>query len=210
MDYKCGNCHDEHPTLQAVKDCFGLGQPVTTAQVQAAQAPAQVTPPTDKQVAFLAKLVAERPSQGITDAAAMAAALGKAKTSQLIDNLLKMPKETASAPVRIVNPGVPTGYYAIDSLTGNNDLDFFKVDCPTEGKWAGYTFVKRVVGGHPDLPVRKGEVHTVLRAILRAQVQEAALRYGKEIGQCCRCNRHLTDETSRAMGIGPECVKKGW
>lgn len=33
----------------------------------------------------------------------------------------------------------------------------------------------------------------------------ANLRYGAELGQCCRCGKSLTDERSRYYGIGPEC-----
>lgn len=33
----------------------------------------------------------------------------------------------------------------------------------------------------------------------------AAIRYGQELGQCCRCGKSLTDERSRWYGIGPEC-----
>jgi len=35
--------------------------------------------------------------------------------------------------------------------------------------------------------------------------EDAGPRYGRLIGDCCRCGRQLTDETSRALGIGPVC-----
>jgi superfamily II DNA or RNA helicase len=34
-------------------------------------------------------------------------------------------------------------------------------------------------------------------------------RYGRELGRCGRCGRELTDETSRAIGIGPICREGG-
>lgn len=102
-------------------------------------------------------------------------------------------------------PDVAAGYYAVESLSGNNDLDFFRVDRPTEGRWAGYTFVKRVIGGRPDVAVRGAQARKALDAILSAGTREAAIRYGQEIGRCGVCNRHLTDEESRAFGIGPHC-----
>jgi hypothetical protein len=105
-------------------------------------------------------------------------------------------------------PDVPAGYYATPSLTGNNDLDFWKVDRPTEGRWAGRTFVKRVIGGKPNVAVRGATASSALAAILKADPAKAAQRYGQEIGRCSRCNRHLTDETSRAAGMGPECRSK--
>lgn len=101
-------------------------------------------------------------------------------------------------------PDVPAGYYAIPS-GGSNDLTFLRVDRPTEGRWAGYTFLRMVVGGHPDRRVPRAQVRGFLQAILDADPTEASKVYGREIGRCGRCNRHLTDEVSRAYGLGPTC-----
>jgi hypothetical protein len=103
---------------------------------------------------------------------------------------------------------VPAGHYAVESLTGNNDLDFFRVDRPTEGRWAGRQFVNRVIGGKPSVAVRGVTALKAAEAIVKAGPEKAAQRYGQEIGRCSRCNRHLTDETSRAAGMGPECRSK--
>lgn len=105
-------------------------------------------------------------------------------------------------------PEVPEGHYAVTSATGNNDLDFYRVDRPTEGEWAGRVFVKRMIGGHPDMPVRGSEGKLALARILAAGPAEAAVLYGQKIGKCHRCNRSLTDKTSRDLGIGPECRKR--
>jgi Family of unknown function (DUF6011) len=102
-------------------------------------------------------------------------------------------------------PEVPEGYYAVPSRTGNNDLDFFSVDRPSEGRWAGYVFVKRVIGGHVDTPVRGSEARLALEAIIEFGIEEAGVLYGREIGRCYVCNRTLTDDLSREMGIGPVC-----
>jgi hypothetical protein len=104
--------------------------------------------------------------------------------------------------------GVPEGYYAVESRTGNNDLDFFRVHIPDEGKWKGYVFVERVIGGRPDAPVKGLQARFALAAILEAGVEEAKQRYGQEVGQCSECNRHLTDEESRRAGKGPYCRAK--
>ena len=111
-----------------------------------------------------------------------------------------------AARTTVALPEVPAGHYAVASKTGNNDLDFFRVDRPTEGRWAGYTFVKRVIGGHPEYAVRGAEAKAVLARI--AADPDAGFRYGREIGRCCRCNRTLTDEASRAAGIGPDCATR--
>lgn len=105
-------------------------------------------------------------------------------------------------------PDVPEGHYAIQSLTGNNDLDFFRVDRPTEGDWKGKTYVKRVIGGHPDSNIRFTQYRTVLQAILDAGPEKAGFAYADAIGRCYKCNRHLTDDDSRARGMGPDCASK--
>lgn len=47
----------------------------------------------------------------------------------------------------------------------------------------------------------------VLKAILK-DPKLAAERYADELGRCYRCGRTLTDETSRSVGMGPECRSK--
>lgn len=116
-------------------------------------------------------------------------------------------RDERRAAAAIPLPDVPAGHYAIPSLTGNNDLDFFRVDRPTEGRWAGRTFVKRVIGGRPDSPVRGRTAREALTAIAKDPGQ-AAFQYGQSLGRCYKCNRHLTDELSRSLSIGPDCRSK--
>jgi hypothetical protein len=104
-----------------------------------------------------------------------------------------------------VNSPVPSGHYATLSATGNNDLDFWKVNRPTEGKWAGWVFVYRVIGGRPDQRITYKSQESALKAIESHGIEESGALYGWTIGRCYKCNRHLTDETSRTLGIGPDC-----
>ena len=229
---KCGGCKGYHESLEIVKACC-LGEEVDPAldlaydaegayyedqsSFQAQRAAARQEPPaTERQRAFLHTLAAERPAWADVNNvhSDVIDRMTKQQASSFIKQALEVPKENAGKP----SPGkalfvtnVPEGHYAVDSETGNNDLDFFRVDRPTEGKWEGYTFVKRVVGGHPDYRIHGKEAQAVLCRIEEAGVKEAALRYGKEIGRCCKCNRHLTDETSREFGMGPDCRSQvGW
>jgi hypothetical protein len=112
-------------------------------------------------------------------------------------------KATASGPAS----EVPSGHYAIES-NGQNDLLFVRVDNITEGKWAGRTFVKMIVGGHPDAPIRGAAALSVLKRITEAGVEDARTLYGQQIGRCWMCNRTLTDEASRQAGIGPDCATR--
>lgn len=152
----------------------------------------------EKQTNLIETLLAER--EGYTEGFALrvtyaisTGTLPRSKASEIISWLLDKPKAATT---------VPAGYYAVECLSGNNDLTFVKVDRPEKGKWAGYTFVKRVVGGHPD-PIKGAERSAVLAAI--AADPDAGPRYGREIGNCYVCGRSLTDEESRALGIGPVC-----
>ena len=101
---------------------------------------------------------------------------------------------------------VPAGRYAVEI---NGKLGFFKVDRPTEGRWAGYVFVKQMASD-TEYPVRGFRRGAVLD-VIAVDPQAASLRYGQEIGACGVCGRTLTDEDSRARGIGPICADKmGW
>jgi hypothetical protein len=167
-----------------------------------------------KQVAFIRTLLAER--DGNSAAEAIRDGLNSARTdgpisrklaSSAIECLLKIKVAKAAAAPEAAT-AVPEGHYATTSRTGTNDLDFWRVDRPTEGRWAGRVFVKRVIGGRADQAVRGTEAEQALAAIEAAGVAEAGQLYGQQVGRCCRCNRHLTDETSRQLGIGPDCRAK--
>ncbi len=134
-------------------------------------------------------------------------------------------RSTAKAPgTDLRRPGncdIPEGYYATLSLTGANDLDFWKVQRPEDGRWKGWTFVRRVLGGHSDLFIRGAPRKKVrseravqvtqvaaLSAILEYGVEESANLFADELTYCKRCGTHLTDELSRSRRIGPVCFGK--
>lgn len=106
---------------------------------------------------------------------------------------------------------VPAGRYAVKTNDGAiNELAFYKVDRPTEGKWAGYVFVKHIVGGD-EIRLSRMAGAAVLMKIETAGVAESSAAYGHEIGECGVCGRQLTNDDSRARGIGPKCASKnGW
>lgn len=102
---------------------------------------------------------------------------------------------------------VPAGRYAVEF---EGKVRFFKVDKPNEGKWAGLTFVKEQASDD-FYPVRGFRKSEVLLAIAAVGADEASKDYGKLLGVCGVCGRTLTDEQSRAQGIGPVCIAKmGW
>lgn len=118
--------------------------------------------------------------------------------SRIIDALFALPRKPAPEAVE-----VPAGRYAVE-LGGRNVVEFFRVDRPTEGKWAGWTFVKQQASDD-EWPV-KGARKTEVLAAIAIDPQAALLLYGQEIGSCGNCGRTLTDDISREMGIGPDCA----
>lgn len=166
---------------------------------------------TEKQVGFLVKLASEKRPQwvnevGVEVVTERARKLTAKQASERIEALMKEP---TIAPAQQMKRGaVKAGFYAIPTQEGAvNDLAFYRVDVPERGKWAGYTFVKMIVGGQDPIRVPKAQATGILARI--AADPDAGPRYGWEIGKCCRCNRLLTNDRSRTLGIGPECEKKG-
>lgn len=103
---------------------------------------------------------------------------------------------------------IDVGYYAFPSITGNNDLDFFAIHTNR-----GVKEIHRIIGGHPDQRVNSVErvrVSEYLESLSREELFNAQALFGREIGKCGRCGRHLTDETSRAIGLGSDCASKGF
>lgn len=192
MSIRCGNCRDSHETVAAVRACYG--QPVRNEQEGA----------TAKQLTFIGTLLTERAMTVNKD---LLVGLSKREASDMITSLIATPKPVAPTQVREASAKieVPAGYYATPSATGNNDLDFWRVDRPEDGKWQGYVFVKRILGGHEPRRISRPEQNKALEAIEDFGIQQAAEKFGQELGRCYRCGRSLTDETSRSLGIGPDC-----
>lgn len=106
-------------------------------------------------------------------------------------------------------PNVKRGRYAIRNTADTGWL-FYVVDKPTQGRWTGFTFVKRQAS---DDLLDIGIAHQIsaVKEILEMGARESAITYGREIGACSMCGRTLTDPESIAAGIGPVCAEKaGW
>jgi hypothetical protein len=226
----CGKCKKTHGSVQDVRACY------TGETVEALEEPKA----TDRQIRFIEKLQAERGMTLISDTDRPSIK----EASDLIRELLDMPKAAIAPESKITTAdpfgvpfqpptepaktedwrkaAIPTGYYATKSLTGNNDYDFWKIESPSEGRWVGYTFVKRVIGGHSDSDVprdskkkistervgSKATQRNAIAAIMEMGIEESGRLFGTELKYCRVCGIHLTDETSRALGIGPTCRDK--
>jgi len=132
----------------------------------------------------------------------------------LLPRLQSAPKSKAPAAQREYPDAsllVPAGRYAIPTEDGaRNKLAFYLVNRPEEGKWAGKVFVSMLVSDNGyRLPFATQAA--VLRKIAAFGAESASAAYGREIGECGVCGRTLTNDESRARGIGPVCdAKMGW
>jgi len=169
-------------------------------------------PATAAQLSFVSSLLRERivPDEHADFAARLRSridggTLDKGDASAAIEWLKRREVNTTpAASVTAPEFEVPAGRYAIEV---DGTVKFYRVDRPTEGRWAGYTFVK--VQASDDLyPVRGASAQIVLDAIRNDGPLNASVRYGRAIGACGRCGRTLTDADSIANGIGPICASK--
>lgn len=96
---------------------------------------------------------------------------------------------------------VADGRYAVEH---NGELKFFKVK---NGKQSGFVFIDRQ-SSDDYFPIRNAAVKAEILRLIAADPKAATIRYGRELGVCGRCGRTLTDEASRAAGIGPICIDK--
>ncbi len=107
--------------------------------------------------------------------------------------------------------GVFPGYYAIpcvhESATGfAHTHDFVHVKAGT-GRYVGRTFVSTIHGSNRT-PVRDSATIKRLCERIAEDPEGAALCFSTIIGTCSQCNRQLTDDDSRRIGIGPDCRKR--
>lgn len=153
----------------------------------------------EKSVEFMVSLWLERSNKATAEQVrAWGSQQDQATVSAKIDWLKTQPRLWSKVEK---TPEVPAGRYAI---TGENGQTvFLKVSVSKNGR----TFVAIQAGSdyHTTAwPVAKA----LLAKIAEAGLDAAMIRYGRELGVCGRCGRELTDEESRAAGIGPVCRAK--
>lgn len=163
---------------------------------------------TERQVAFISDLIreiheldADLGSQAGTYTAGMTehGKWTREKVSTWIERLIAKRAELRAAASKATAPvQVADGRYAVEE---NGELHFFKV---TNGRKAGFVFLDIQASDDWHSIRNVTRIRSVL-ALIAADPKAAMVRYGKELGQCGRCGRTLTDPNSRAKGIGPDC-----
>jgi hypothetical protein len=121
-------------------------------------------------------------------------------------------KQTFAEAVTEILGDIPDGLYAVDAVSGTNDLTFVRF-ATNKGilnpSKAGQRYVRQIVGGAGDLPSMTVEwVRKVAAAVEAAGFETAAIRYGQHMGRCGFCGTELTRRYSRDMGYGPNCADK--
>ncbi len=97
---------------------------------------------------------------------------------------------------------VAPGRYAVEE---DGTLKFFHLRYGKAGtRWAGYTFLD-IQASSDHYPVKDRVRKARILALIAEDTEMAARRYGIEIGVCGRCGRVLTNEESRAYGMGLIC-----
>lgn len=195
----------------------GTRTPVPLAARTAAR---EVAPATEKQINFLNKLLDERPM--LRDVENLwpenVEKLSKRDISSKISEVMNVPKEVhagsgkdSAGSLNNILANVPDCYVALPSRSGNNDLDFIRIGT-NQGRMnpdrKGWRRVQRIVGGQAPISMRVGEAVPFARIVAEmseAELKAAQVLFGQEIGRCGCCGKSLTDETSRALGIGPVC-----
>lgn len=215
---KCAHCKGKHETVSEVRECSG------TTVMTLEDAGAELA--TIKQVGYITMLMEKKevptssgwPSVAILLKRADDVLGGKMVTKQeateVIAYLVTLAwKEQAADKPEVDNAGrdVPAGRYALGS---DEAMTFYQVDRPgLDSQWAGHVFINRLVGAPGDFAryrIRGSERTRVLNMIAE-DPKAASLRYGQNVGECGVCHSPLTNESSRAAGIGPVCAaKKGW
>lgn len=98
-------------------------------------------------------------------------------------------------------PEIPQGRYAVDTNEGHLGFYFVRVSD------SGFRTVK-VYASDTLHELPKLAQIAILRKIEAAGIEAARNRYADETEHCWKCGKKLTDETSRARRMGPDCAAK--
>lgn len=174
---------------------------------------------TEAQVGYISSLLRERETDRLTEQQRTfiesfePSRLNRGQASRVIEGLKKLPSKPRQLTITRTGepmwPTVPEGRYAVqDPYDGV--LKFYKVNRPTEGRWAGRVFID-VRASDEHHPIRDATKRAEIMRVIELDPKEAMLRYGRELGSCGHCGRTLTNELSREIGIGPICRgRMGW
>ncbi len=103
---------------------------------------------------------------------------------------------------------VPSGHYALRRPDGT--VDFLRVYRENEGRHNQRDWIVRLQGAPGSFAEIKMPYRLMYLAAghLTKDLRAASILFGQETRTCGVCNSPLTNEKSRAAGIGPVCAKR--
>lgn len=212
---KCGNCHEMHESVAEVRACYGRGDGrVAVEEPKEPVVPEWAKDPaTEKQLKYLTGLMEQKDHDNLDNSEVQETlmnlmdgkTIGKREASAAIEALLPLHNRSHEYARW---PSVVEGRYAL--YTGDGTVAFYKVDRPTEGKWAGRIFVKLLIGAPGHWHEMKASLETMARIEEMGAVESARL-FGYKSKSCGQCGSPLSNLRSRAAGFGEVCAAKlGW
>ncbi len=157
-------------------------------------------PATERQVSYLASLLADRACttdfRATAEARMSGGTLDKATASKMIDTLMATPR-VARGGVAAATP-LTVGMYRKDGV-------IYRVQRSRE---SGGMYAKRLdlLATGAEFVYAAGAIRTLTLA--DSMTREEAQAWGVETGICCVCSADLTDPVSVARGIGPVCARR--
>ena len=156
---------------------------------------------TEKQIEFIKRLAAERPSFDFTDANVFEHHLDRLsnrEASDLIGKLLQVPKPVQ----QVASDGIPLA----DISKGSYWTFDGNVARVRASRSSGRFYAEQLDAESNKFVFKKG---LIFRLKSRMTLDEAKA-WGAQHGICCVCAAFLSDHKSVEAGIGPVCAKKGW
>ena len=198
------------------KDTYSVGYGAErTYNTRPAQTTTEATDPMKR---LIDKLLVERQYTALTTQQIDAIKTDKAQAHRFITFLIDLPKVQTPAPAplkvevlvevpadapraRLDFSAIPDGYYA---LNVEGVTKFYRV---STSKRNGFKNVQVQASDNLHMLFGKAGI-AVLHKLVEAGLKDAQALYASELGRCYVCGRTLTDEESRAAGIGPICRDK--
>lgn len=216
----CGNCKATHSSAAAVKACYNQNtffsdHPDGPAPTQRpTNRPASGQAATDKQQAFLRKLLGER-DHGYPQPEEFLAGVftSRKAASAAIEALLALPKKAQPQTE-------DTGYVAEAKKGDVHVVDgiYYRIHVgQRSGKpYACQAFISGAAEWAEDgslispaavqWDIAKGMIRKLSHATKATPAQAAA--FGKLVGRCCFCSHQIDTPESTAAGYGPVCASK--
>jgi hypothetical protein len=218
MSATCGKCHQTGVDAVHVRQCYGVGTR-TRRPEYASQLATEGWTAEDFRPMALAEYSAH-PFRSASTSMGMQPAIDQI----LCEHGVTVVGSTPCVPCTLAKAApveVPGAKYALPNPDGT--VRCFQVDRPTKGKWAGWTFVKSLIGAPGDwrrarlarhqqedvlAEIRSDEYFDAEASVLLRGPRAAAVRYAREHKRCSSCDAKLSDPQSQALGMGPVCAKR--